>query len=70
MIQELKMTPQQARQILPLALKTELVVTGFADDWERFLSLRTACNAHPDMQIIANEIKDYLYEMAEENKKE
>jgi len=70
MIQELKMSPQQARQILPLGLKTELVVTGFSDDWEHFLSLRTASSAHPDMQIIANEIKDYLYEMAEENKKE
>lgn len=70
MIQELKMPPQQARQVLPLGLKTELIVTGFSDDWEHFLSLRTASNAHPDIQIIANEIKDYLYEMAEENQKE
>lgn len=70
MVQELKMSPQQARQILPLGLKTELIVTGFFDDWEHFLSLRTASGAHPDMQIIANEIKDYLYEMAEENQKE
>lgn len=70
MVQELKMSPQQARQILPLGLKTELIVTGFSDDWEHFLSLRTASNAHPDMQIIANKIKDCLYEMAEENKKE
>ena len=26
-------TPQQARTILPNSLKTELVMTGFADDW-------------------------------------
>lgn len=26
-------TPQQARAVLPNALKTELVMTGFADDW-------------------------------------
>lgn len=70
MVQELKMSPQQARQVLPLGLKTELIVTGFSDDWEHFLSLRTASSAHPDMQIIANEIKDCLYEMVEENKKE
>lgn len=25
--------PQQAREVLPNALKTELVMTGFADDW-------------------------------------
>lgn len=26
-------TPQQARAVLPNSLKTELVMTGFADDW-------------------------------------
>ena len=65
-----KLSPQQAREVLPLCTKSELIMTGFEDDWEHFLSLRTASGAHPDMQIIANEIKDYLYEMAEENQKE
>lgn len=49
---------QQARQILPNALKTEIVVTGFATDWAEFLTLRCAKNAHPDIQKIANLIKE------------
>lgn len=33
-------TPQQARAILPNALKTELIVTGFTSDWNHFFDLR------------------------------
>ena len=33
-------TPQQARAILPNALKTELVATGFVSDWNHFFDLR------------------------------
>ena len=50
--------PQQARQILPNALKTEVVMTGFIDDWEHFFDLRCAPNAHPDMQVLANQLKE------------
>lgn len=32
--------PQQAATILPNALKTELIVTGFDKDWEHFFDLR------------------------------
>lgn len=32
--------PQQARAILPNALKTELVMTGFVSDWKKFFELR------------------------------
>ena len=32
--------PQQARNILPLATKCDLVMTGFVDDWTHFFSLR------------------------------
>jgi thymidylate synthase (FAD) len=51
-------TPQQARAILPNSLKTELVMTGFIDDWKHFLSLRSsdygATGAHPDASYLAN----------------
>ena len=50
--------PQQARQILPNALKTEVVMTGFIDDWKHFFELRCAPNAHPDMQALANKLKE------------
>ena len=53
-------TPQQARSILPNALKTEVVMTGFEDDWEEFFKLRCAPNAHPDMQVLARQLRDMM----------
>lgn len=49
-------TPQQARQVLPNALKTELVMTGFVSDWEHFFDLRargTTGAPHPDAKALA-----------------
>ena len=45
--------PEQARNILPLSLKTELYMCGFAEDWEKFFELRTASNAHPQSRELA-----------------
>lgn len=55
--------PQQARQVLPNALKTELVMTGFVSDWKYLFNLRTSSLAmtgkpHPDMSNLC----DPLYE--------
>ena len=46
---ENKFTPQQARQVLPNALKTEINMCGFISDWEYFFKLRDDKAAHPDM---------------------
>lgn len=50
--------PQQARQVLPNALKTELVMTGFESDWKHFFSLRSpkagATGVHPDAAYLAD----------------
>lgn len=49
-------TPQQARQTLPNALKTELVMTGFISDWQHFFDLRakgTTGAPHPDAKALA-----------------
>lgn len=54
--------PQQARQVLPNATKTELVMTGFESDWEHFLSLRTSKNAHPDAQQLSLKLRELLYD--------
>ena len=54
------LTPQQARQVLPNALKTEIVVTGFESDWDHFFELRTAKSAHPDCVKLAVELKQKL----------
>lgn len=45
--------PQEARAVLPNSLKTELVVTGFASDWEHFFKLRDAGSAHPQARELA-----------------
>lgn len=52
--------PQEARAILPNAIKTELVMTGFESDWENFFELRCSKAAHPDAQKLANELKELL----------
>jgi len=46
--------PQQARAVLPNALKTEIVVTADPAEWKHIRSLRTSKAAHPDMQRIMN----------------
>lgn len=46
-------TPEQARGILPNALKTEVVVTMNIRSWRHFFRLRTAPAAHPQMREIA-----------------
>lgn len=53
--------PQEAREVLPNATKTEVVMTGFEDDWNEFFKLRCDKAAHPDMQKLANELKEKLY---------
>ena len=50
--------PEQARNILPLSLKTELYMCGFAEDWEKFIELRTAPNAHSQARELAIPLKD------------
>lgn len=51
------MKPQEARAVLPNALKTEVVMTGFLKDWKHFFDLRCSVNAHPDMKLLADELK-------------
>lgn len=48
--------PQQARAVLPNALKTELVMTGFVSGWEHFFDLRalgTTGAPHPQAKELA-----------------
>ena len=48
--------PQEARAVLPNALKTELVMTGFVSDWKHFFSLRalgTTGAPHPQAKELA-----------------
>ena len=57
------MKPQEAREILPLCTKTELVMTGFVSDWEHFFKLRCHSTAHPDARALAIPLKDKFIEL-------
>ena len=49
-------SPQQAREVLPLATKSEVVYTAFASDWKHWFDLRlagTTGKPHPNMKEIA-----------------
>ena len=63
-----KLKPEEARGLLPNDIKTELCMTGYIEDFTYipsedtpekagFFSLRCAKDAHPDMQILANDLK-------------
>lgn len=54
-------TPQQARAVLPNALKTELVMTGFISDWKHFFELRDSNKAHPQARELASPLhKEFI----------
>ena len=51
--------PQQARAILPNALKTELYMCGFAEDWKHFFKLRDdKQHAHPQAYELAHPLHE------------
>ena len=54
-------SPQQAREVLPNSCATELIMTGFDDQWEGFFKLRCASDAHPQAQEVANICKSLFY---------
>ena len=56
----LGLKPQEVRAILPNAIKTELVMTGFESDWEHFFELRCSGAAHPDAKKLADELKSLM----------
>lgn len=51
--------PQEAREVLPLATKCDMVMTGFVSDWQHLFRLRTSFIAetgkpHPDMSNLCD----------------
>lgn len=55
--------PEQARNILPLSLKTELYMCGFAEDWKHFFELRCASSAHPQARELAIPLQEKFKEL-------
>ena len=56
-------TPQQARSVLPLSIKSELISCGFEDAWENFFKRRDAPDAHPMAQEIANPMHKEFFKL-------
>jgi thymidylate synthase (FAD) len=60
---ELGEIPQQARAVLPTALKTEIVVTTNLEEWNHIINLRyygTTGAPHPDIKVVAEKIYNIL----------
>ena len=57
---EIGWTPQEARDVLPNALKTEIVVTGNYREWRHFFKLRTDKAAHPHIRLLATALLEDL----------
>ena len=58
--------PQQAREVLPLSLKTQVVHTAFEDDWEDFIALRSdgiSGAPHPNIKVLADKVKELIEHM-------
>lgn len=58
--------PQQARRILPLDTKAELVHTAFISDWKHFFDLRAdgvTGAPHPDIKKLAEPLKQKFIEL-------
>ena len=56
-------TPQQARSVLPLGIKSELISCGFENAWENFFKRRDAPDAHPMAQEIAKPMHQKFIEL-------
>lgn len=58
----LGLKPQIARSVLPMALKTELVVTCNVREWRHIMKIRGHKTAHPQMRQIISMIKSWFSE--------
>ena len=53
-------TPQEARDVLPNSLKTEIIMTATLMEWCHFFNLRMSPAAHPQMQEVASYAYDAM----------
>ena len=61
---QLGWTAQQAREILPLNTKTQVVHTAFVDDWEHWIALRSnevSGKVHPMITELAKQLVKQVY---------
>ena len=56
-------TPQQAREVLPNSLMTEMTMTANLQEWIHFINMRCPKDAHPEMRILALQVLDQLMDL-------
>ena len=56
-------TAQEARDVLPLGIKSELISCGFGDAWSNFFYRRCANDAHPMAREIAIPLQEKFKEL-------
>ena len=56
-------TAQEARDVLPLGVKSELISCGFGSAWCNFFYRRCAKDAHPMAREIATSLENKFKEM-------
>jgi len=54
--------PEQAREVLPNALKTEIVVGANLREWMHIFKLRCSTKAHPQMRALMSPLRDEMKE--------
>ena len=59
--------PQEARDVLPLGIKSELISCGFEDAWKNFFYRRCDLSAHPMAREIATKVRDKFKELGYDN---
>lgn len=58
--------PQQAREVLPLVTKSQLIHTAFVDDWKHFFALRAegvSGPPHPNAKLLAKPLMEKFKEL-------
>ena len=56
-------SPEQARMVLPMSVKTEINVKFNLREWRHFFKLRCHHTAHPDIRVLAIELLDKMYKL-------
>ncbi len=51
------LTPQEARSVLPNALKTSIIVTASLSEWDHIFALRCSPHAHPDIRRLMEKVR-------------
>lgn len=52
--------PQIARNVLPIGLKTEIIITANAREWRHIIKLRTSKAAHPQIREVVGKILEWF----------